>query len=1159
MGTTLGDLGLFSPTIISGFLEGTGNTAAINLSSLSGSNATGSNSYELDSPGDPLKSTQQLPIDWSDFSKHTFFNSAESKVNVSFDTIINYFPFDGERCELKSFLADLTGYENYVYGRWPKYVGFLHFSGTQKGEDPANDFAARLGTYTTTQDQAGALFPALSKDRSGEAVIDPGLKSISLEFFLHAAQLPNDNQVVVQKLQDGINGITICLSQSADAGQCNLLFLYSSGSSAMSASAPFPKGGFHHVAAVYSRPSDALGKLKIYLSGSLVSTSSTTYDFNAVNFAATPMYIGSGSAHDLGVLNSTPFAPQQTFSGAMDEFKIYHSNRTKGVIIEGISGSAYPSDDLKCYYKFNEPTGSYTNNAVILDSSGNSLHGQTSNYVESLREKKNLIDPILLESVWLSPALFPDQPDVVALNIELLGSGSDYDANNPNMITNLIPHYYLEEGALNEGFSTDEANTGDPYSYTTDFPGGGKIGSPQIIASILFTWAKFFDEIKMYIDQFGKLLKVEYDSEGTISDWLLPFLGKYYGFTLPNQFSNSSLDQYLYGDNLTDTAGVAAMSLQQIQNQIWRRILVNINDIIRSKGTIHGIKSLMRAAGISPDNIFRFREFGGSFTITTEDNRINRTEVSTMLNMTSSTSNIRSPFLSGSRIEVGFPYVSGTFVEKDKYAPHGISNASSDGLFTSASWTYESMYQFKRLILDSPATQSIARIFVTGSHQSTNKRGLVGNLVAFGTGSGLFDTGSLALYVRPGVATTAPTMKLVLTGVNIFDQNKWHISFGRNMGNVTSSFATASYFLRAGRQCYGNLVEYFETSSLFFEGTNHVWSKKSANFNASGSFLVIGSGTMGPNTGNRFLDSATRVTEDNARMEFFKGFVGHMRFWTLPLTTIEDKEHARNFKSVGVENPLLNYNFVTTKSGSFQRLRINVSTDQEFTQSNAAGSLSLFDFSQNNLHFTASNFPVSTKIIYPEQFNFSILNPKFDERSAANKIRVRGFEQQTNINEFKTLKSPVREIAPGTPVTDDTRFSLEIGMASALNDDIMNIIATLDFFDDALGDPALMYADSYPALANLRYIYFQRLTDRVNYKNLFEFFKWFDDSLAVIIENIIPRSTKFLGINFVVESHVLERAKMRYLQGDIYLGENDRRGLASDLFLQQIVGVLRRF
>jgi hypothetical protein len=60
-----------------------------------------------------------------------------------------------------------------------------------------------------------------------------------------------------------------------------------------------------------------------------------------------------------------------------------------------------------------------------------------------------------------------------------------------------------------------------------------------------------------------------------------------------------------------------------------------------------------------------------------------------------------------------------------------------------------------------------------------------------------------------------------------------------------------------------------------------------------------------------------------------------------------------------------------------------------------------------------------------------------------------------------------------------------------------------------------------------------------------------------MIERLIPRTTKYLGINFVIESHALERAKMRYLYSDIYLGENDRVGLQTDLYLQQIVAILR--
>ena len=40
---------------------------------------------------------------------------------------------------------------------------------------------------------------------------------------------------------------------------------------------------------------------------------------------------------------------------------------------------------------------------------------------------------------------------------------------------------------------------------------------------------------------------------------------------------------------------------------------------------------------------------------------------------------------------------------------------------------------------------------------------------------------------------------------------------------------------------------------------------------------------------------------------------------------------------------------------------------------------------------------------------------------------------------------------------------------------------------------------------------------------------------------MIPSNTDFLGANFVIESHVLERHKTKYLQGEIYVRESDRR------------------
>ncbi len=121
--------GLFSTSTISDFTAPTGKVSSTGLTSLSGSVTTGS--FNNDTPGMALSSTQQIPLDWSKFQRHTFFDSAESKVNVAFDTLINYFPFDAHQSDITNFLNDLTGYEMYLLNElWPKYMGYLHFSGT---------------------------------------------------------------------------------------------------------------------------------------------------------------------------------------------------------------------------------------------------------------------------------------------------------------------------------------------------------------------------------------------------------------------------------------------------------------------------------------------------------------------------------------------------------------------------------------------------------------------------------------------------------------------------------------------------------------------------------------------------------------------------------------------------------------------------------------------------------------------------------------------------------------------------------------------------------------------------------------------------------------------------------------------------------------------
>ena len=193
-------------------------------------NIESSASFRYDSPGRGVKNTQQIPVDWSRFENHCFFDSAQSKINVAFDTIINEFPFDGTSKDIESFFDNLTGYENYIYQRFPKHVGYLNFSGTQKGEDPSGGFDAELGSHIKVFDSRGYRFPSFSRKQDGASSVEFLTSPFTVEFFIKVPDIVNDNQIVLQKHKKDSTSITVALSQSAVADSCKLIFSITSGS-----------------------------------------------------------------------------------------------------------------------------------------------------------------------------------------------------------------------------------------------------------------------------------------------------------------------------------------------------------------------------------------------------------------------------------------------------------------------------------------------------------------------------------------------------------------------------------------------------------------------------------------------------------------------------------------------------------------------------------------------------------------------------------------------------------------------------------------------------------------------------------------------------------------------------------------------------------------
>lgn len=1160
---------LFSPSIIRGLTGDASALVNVTAASLSGSSQDQTGSFRFDPPGTPIKSTQQIPVDWSKFENHTFFNSAEAKVNTAFDLIINNYPFDGTRDELLAYLDGLTGFERYVLDRFPKSVGHVHFSGSADSNG---------GTHLVVKDLEGTAIPSLARSASGKKVLDQGTGPITFEFHLSVPEnLSQGNQVIIQRLQGTDYGITLALSATLNVEPSgSLVMLVSSGTSAyLSASMPISKGEFQHVCATYdARPT--YNRISLFRNARLESQSSQL-EMGDLGYGSSLLTIASGTDHLVGPFGD--IAPGITFaetlSGSIDELRVYHSVPSADFQKKYMRRSVYPSDSLRLYYKFNEPTGSYPGNTSVIDSSGRALHASLANFTMSARVDSTALANELPKE---TPVLFPSYPDVVSLNEDLLSSASQYDVNNPNLVTKLIPRHYLQEASIFEGFGQNNelGDIDEPYGTRQNFPGGGSLGSAQIIASLLFVWAKQFDELKMHLDQFGRQNRVDPLEPGTVASTFLPFLAESYGITLPEMFPNASYDQFYEGINLTTSPALSESGLQYVQNQIWRRVLSDLVEIFRSKGTVHSIKSLIRDMGINPDSNFRFREFGGSRTGRLSDQRVKKSKLLRVLDFSGSYGAPALP-LDVQGVPADLPYFKSPSLVDDSPRtepgyPEPSGTPANDHVLTSGSWTYEATY---RMVPPrgrvNPVYSSLVRFATSGTINLPLQDSTFLNLLAYSGSIDTATTSSLALVFRDTWSQTdAPTFVLPLTGVDIFDGERWHVSFGRQRNDAIDSVVSSSWFLRAGKQQDGRLVEYKTTSTYFddsvpvgYTDTSVLTTPATAGsptdfLNASGAVIHVGSQSV-PSSPSLYGLSYSTSVSDEYRESFFGGKLQNLRFWSKALTDVETREHVANPLSVGVDDAKTNFNFNTTVSGTWERVRLDLDLVQETSDSDAFGNIVLVDMSQNSRDCTVTGLEPSANVLKPDPVTYSTINPNFDQSSDSNKVRIRSWSRQESVDLYGGVLGPLHEIPEDEVPIDDTRFSIEMNAVQALNEDIIRIFSSLDAFDGYIGRPELQFSEDYPDLAALRDVYFKRLEDKVNFKTFFEFFKWFDGTISHLIEMLIPRKTKFLGVNFVIEPHMLERPKIRYNTFDLYLGPNDRNRDLSQLLVQQLVAELKRY
>lgn len=914
----------------------------------------------------------ELKVDYSDFSNFVFYNSALDYFNITGEKILNEYPYDGTRDFIEKFEADLDGYQRYVLSQWPKRSGHLRFN------------TAVSSSYVKVEDigEEGGV--------SKTGLLSPGTGSFTLEAWVNVGNVltgSNSIQVLVQKVS-GSNGdgYTLYLTGSS------ISFSMTSGSATTSVSSPISAGSDKYVAVVVDR-SYFTGSMMI-LTGSrsefpVVVNSSSLNFYGGVYLGGVPFYMGSGTLSG---------KTTQYFTGSLDDVRVWRTAQDVDYISSSFNVKQHSQKHLMAHYRFNE-SGSFRSsdlNRIVLDHSGKKLNGRIENYFTALRGSGSLLSheyPDYIMSV--------DAPEVNQFIVQQQTSGSDFDRSNENMITNLVPESFLTLEELRD---------------------------TEVLKNFLFIMARHFDTIKLYIDQFQNLLKVGYGDHDQAPDATLDVLGKFLGWDFIGNFLNSNTFQYLLGrDVLKNTSGNQPLdiSLFEIKNKFWRRVLVNLMHLYKTKGTKESVKSLFRIYGVN-DNFVRIKEFGYTPDVSLQTQRINTAKSVAALGFGSG-SLTASVFISGS----------------------GYSVLQSVGQEFTVECTFRFPLTSSADITPTSTSGSLWKLVSSGSKFLTLR------YIKDSIGS---HTGSLILTSSDtGVSFTVPN-------VPIFD-NKWHhVSVRKNLSS--GSITVNTKLLDNGEIAY-------DSSSVL----------------SSFSGFVTGS--------NLAFDVVRVGSADSLAAQYW---AKEFRVWKKPLLDSELIDHTLNFQSYGTKD-------YTTQDHLLLHWRLNENTTASLSNSISK----IQDFTLNYIHGTGSAFFAGRNPYkkFLDEYNYIA---SLDFGWSEDKIRI-----------FDSSKIKASEM-----VNDYRIVSVEFNMIDALNEDISQMIAGLENFDNMIGLPANRYRVQYDDLRKVRDTYFKRMQGRLNFRIFADMLEFFDRSFVEMVKRLIPARATFLGDEFVVESHLLERPKITY-------------------------------
>jgi hypothetical protein len=675
-------------------------------------------------------------------------------------------------------------------------------------------------------------------------------------------------------------------------------------------------------------------------------------------------------------------------------------------------------------------------------------------------------DPITL--TWLGSD-DPSNPYYGGISL----SASLYDESNQNNLFYTIPEY-LREDPSNSQYLLFIDMVGQHYDNIWVYY---KDVSQKYNADNRLKSGVSKDIVADAIRDFGiKLYQNNFSNE----DLYTAFLGLTPDgglFPFPNITGSSPTPPgYEYVDTLI-SASNDYLPLDDVNKSLYKRIYHNLPYLLKSKGTLPGLRALITSYGI-PDTILRIKEYGGKDKVNTNDWDYWQNEFNYAYKQN------------------GDNFISSSFVLNSSW---GATSSRPETV----------MFRFKTNGLPTssiPYSQSLLTLHHTVPLLPISSLHLRYSGSAYTSGSysgSIIDPYYQYAYLDfypDNTLSSPPSASIYLP---FFNGDWWSVMFKK-----IGTGASTNFELYSGNKMYGSgengtSIGFIASSSITADDDYF----NQANIAFFGSSSVVNSG---PNIGT---------------YNKFSGSFQEIRYYSKPISESVFKDYIMNPSSI--EGNSLN-------SGADQ-LAFRLPLGGElYTGSNSihpkvTGSwLTTSSFaSDSTASFNSTpTFVPNTEYFYYDQPVVGIKNAIADKIRVENNVIPEGdvlspfmsLSQQANISQSYTANTNLLEVA----------FSPQ----DEVNDDINS---SLGFFNigEYIGDPRLRpsSAESYPDLNALRDSYFQKYTKNYNLVDFVRLIKFFDNSLFKMIKDFVPARTSFAS-GIVIKQHILERNKYPQPQVD---------------------------